>query len=136
MSRRPDPSDWMWAQACELIAQAERMHQQFFRLASSARAQASWEPPVDVFEDEREVVIVVAMPGVAAERVEITSEPGVLVVRGERPLPFVNAHYAVRQLEIPYGCFERRIPLSGVRLESGTRQLVDGCVVLRLHKLT
>jgi HSP20 family protein len=136
MSRRSDPSDWMWAQACELIAQAERMHQQFFRLASPARAQASWEPPVDVFEDEREVVIVVAMPGVAPERVEITSEPGVLVVRGERPLPFVNARYAVRQLEIPYGYFERRIPLSGVRVESGTHQLVDGCVVLRLHKLT
>jgi HSP20 family protein len=136
MSRRPDPSDWMWAQACELIAQAERMHQQFFRLAPPSRAQASWEPPVDVFEDEREVVIVVAMPGVAAGRVAISSEPGMLVVRGERSLPFAEARYAIRQLEIPYGCFERRIPLSGVRVESGTHQLVDGCVVLRLHKLT
>lgn len=125
----------MWAHACELIAQAERMQQQFFRLASSAGAMASWQPPVDIFEDESEVVIVIAMPGVAAERVEVTTEPGVLVVRGERPLPFANAHHAVRQLEIPYGYFERRIPLSGVRLESGTRQLVDGCVVLRLHKV-
>ena len=125
----------MWAHACELIAQAERMQQQFFRLASPAGARTSWEPPVDVFEDEREVVIVVAMPGVAAERLEVAIEPGALVVRGERPVPFSNAHHAVRQLEIPYGYFERRIPLSGVRLESGTRQLVDGCVVLRLQKL-
>ena len=136
MARRPDPSDWMWAHACELMAQAERMQQQFFRLASPARAQTSWEPPVDIFEDEREVVIMIAMPGVAAERVEVTSEPGLLVVRGERPLPFANARHAIRQLEIPYGFFERRIPLSEVRLESGTHELKDGCLVLRFNKLS
>ena len=50
------PTDRMWAQACELIDQAERMHRQFFRLTASARPHAMWEPPVDVFEDEREVV--------------------------------------------------------------------------------
>jgi len=133
MSHRTDPSDWMWAQACELIAQAERMHRQYFRLASSARAQA-WEPPVDVFEDEREVVIVVAMPGVPAEHIEVSSEPGLLVVRGERPLPFVNSRHVIRQLEIPYGYFERRIRLPGVPLEPSTHQLADGCLVLRLRK--
>jgi hypothetical protein len=42
---------------------------------------AKWEPPVDVFEDEGEIVIVVAMPGVAAERVQVTQESGTLVVR-------------------------------------------------------
>ena len=125
MSRRTDPSDWMWAHACELMAQAERMQQQFFRLTTSARTQTSWEPPVDIFEDAREVIIVIAMPGVPAERVEITTEPGVLVVRGDRPLAFADARHAMRQLEIPYG-----------RFESGTHQIVDGCVVLRLNKQT
>jgi HSP20 family protein len=134
MNRRTDLSDQMWAHACDLVAQAERMHQQFFRLASTGRTQAAWVPPIDIVEDEREVVIIVAMPGVPAERVEIALEPDVLVVRGERPVPFASAHHAVRQLEIPYGRFERRIPLSGVRLESGTHQLVNGCVVLRLTK--
>jgi predicted component of type VI protein secretion system len=51
MSSR-NSTDWMWSQACELIEEAERMHRQFFRLASSERTQAVWEPPVDVFEDE------------------------------------------------------------------------------------
>ena len=135
MSRRTDPSDWMWAHACELMAQAERMQQQFFHLTTSALTQTSWQPPVDIFEDEREVVIVIAMPGVPAESVEIISEPGLLIVRGERRLPFAKARHAIRQLEIPYGSFERRIPLTGVRVESGAHQLVDGCVVLRLLKL-
>ena len=57
-----DPTSWMWTQACELLDQAERRHRQFFRLAVSERTQAVWEPPVDVFEDEREIVVVVALP--------------------------------------------------------------------------
>jgi HSP20 family protein len=135
MSRRADPTEWMWAQACDLIAQAERMQGQFFRLASSARTQALWEPPIDVFEDEREVVIVVALPGVVAERMQLTTEPGVLVVRAERPLPFAGLRYAVRQLEIPYGYFERRIPLPEGRLEAGSPELNNGCLVIRLRKM-
>ena len=88
-----------------------------------------------MFEDEREIVIVVAMPGVAAERVEVTSEPDVLVVRGERAQPLANSRHLVRQLEIPYGCFERRISLPAMRLEASAHQLTDGCLILRLRKM-
>jgi HSP20 family molecular chaperone IbpA len=129
-----NPTDWMWAQACELLEQAERMHRQFFRLTTSERAQAVWEPPVDVFEDEREIIIVVALPGVPAERVEVTSEPGALLIRAEGPLPFAGSRRAVRQLEIPYGYFERRISLPDGRLEAGTREVANGCLILRLRK--
>jgi HSP20 family molecular chaperone IbpA len=62
----------MWAQACDLMVQVDR------------------EPPADVYEDEREIVVIIAMPGVAAERVQILSEPGVLVLRGTRPLPMMR----------------------------------------------
>ncbi|MCE9641881.1 MAG: Hsp20/alpha crystallin family protein, partial [Betaproteobacteria bacterium] len=62
-------TNWMWAQACDLLDQADRMHRQFFRLAASGRTRAVWEPPVDVFEDECEIIIVAALPGVSAERV-------------------------------------------------------------------
>lgn len=135
MSRRDDPKDWMWARACGLIEEAERMHRQFFRLAPSSRSQATWEPPVDAFEDENELVIVVALPGVAAERVELAVEPDALVVRAERPLPVAGLRHAVRQLEIPYGYFERRIALPRGRLELASRELTHGCLVLRLRKI-
>jgi HSP20 family protein len=133
MAGRTDPTDWMWAHACDLIAQAERMHGQFFRLASSAHTHALWEPPIDVFEDEREVVVIVAMPGVSAESIQVTMEPGALVVRAERPLSFAGLH-AVRQLEIPYGFFERRVPLPHGRLEADAPELTHGCLTIRLHK--
>lgn len=135
MPRRTDPSEWMWAQACDLIDEAERLHRRFFHLAGSARAQALWEPPADVFEDESEIVVMVAMPGVPADRVQVTQEAGALVVRGLRPLPFTGARHAVRHLEIPYGAFERRIPLPNARVEVGTPELALGCLVLRLRKV-
>ena len=121
----------MWAQACDLLQQADRMHRQFFRL-TGAQSQA-WEPPVDVFEDESDVVVVVAMPGVAADRVQIITEPGALTVRGERPLPLTAGTRAlVHQLEIPYGYFERRISLPA--WQSLTHEIANGCLVVRLRK--
>ncbi len=128
------PTDLMWGQAFDLIEQAERMHRQFFRLTASARRHAVWEPPVDVFEDEREVIIVIALPGVAPEAVEVSTESAALVVRAECPLPFAGSRRAVRRLEIPYGYFERRIPLPDVRLEAGTRESRDGLLILKLRK--
>jgi HSP20 family protein len=134
MRQQTDPTDWMWAHAIDLLDRAEHMHRRFFRL-SSARSQAVWEPPADVFEDEHEVVIVVAMPGVAEDRVEVTSEPGALRIRAERPVPLAATRRAVLQLEIPYGRFERRIPLPQAPLEAVSRELTHGCLILRLRKV-
>jgi HSP20 family molecular chaperone IbpA len=131
--RRPDATDWMWAHACDLIAEAEHMQRRFFRLAATPRAQASWEPPVDLFEDGDEVVAVVALPGVVAERVELSSEVGALVVRAERPLPFAGARHRVRRLEIPYGHFECRIALPEGSWEVCSHELTHGCLILRLR---
>src|SRR5580765_1555036 len=133
MSSR-NATGWMWAEACELLDQADRMHRQFFRLAASARSRAVWEPPVDVFEDEREVVIVVALPGVPPERIEVSTESTTLVVRAECPLPFAGSRSGVERLEIPYGYFERRIRLPDTRLEAGTRESSDGLLIVRLRK--
>ena len=127
-------NDWMWAQACAMLEQAERVHRQFFRLAASERRHAVWEPPVDVFEDERELVVVVALPGAPGERIEVSAENGELVVRAEAPLPSCGARRSIHRLEIPYGLFERRIRLPSGELEAGTRELRDGCLVLTLRK--
>jgi HSP20 family molecular chaperone IbpA len=124
----------MWSQACDLLEQAERMHRQFFRLAASQREQVVWEPPADVFEDEEKVVVVVALPGVAPEHVDVSFVDGGVVVRAGRRIPRGSAPFVVRRLEIPYGCFERRIPLPCGRFNAGTPEFVDGCLMLALHK--
>jgi HSP20 family molecular chaperone IbpA len=135
MSNQDDPTGWMWIHACEVIVKAERLQRQFFQPSASRHSLAIWEPPVDVFEDEGEIVIVIAMPGVAAERVQVRHEPGTLVVRGVRPPALSGSRHRVRQLEIPYGAFERHIPLPPGRLEIGPPQLADGCLTLRLRRI-
>jgi HSP20 family molecular chaperone IbpA len=118
-------TEWMWAEA---------LHRQFFRLTAPSLAHAAWEPPVDVFESEDGVAVVIALPGVADERVRVALEPGALVVEAERPQPFAGAHARVHQLEIPYGRFTRRIPLPEGRWIDGTRELTHGCLVVRLQR--
>ena len=59
-----DTRAWMWAEACELLDRAERLNRQFFQPLSTR--QAVWEPPVDLFETDRALWVVVALPGVAA----------------------------------------------------------------------
>ena len=136
MPRSNDPAQWMWAEALDFIDQAERMHRQFFRLASSAGTEpASWQPPVDVFEDEEQVIVVVAVPGVAEQDIELSAQPGALRVRARRPLPFQGERLHLRQLEIPYGFFERRIELPQAPLELTAHELTHGCLVVRMARI-
>jgi HSP20 family molecular chaperone IbpA len=126
----------MWAQAVDFIDQAERMHRQFFRLASSRTAEpALWQPPVDVFEDEHEVIVVVALPGVTEEGIEISARDGALMVRARRALPFAGEGLRLRQLEIPYGSFERRVELPPAPLQLTAHELTHGCLVVRLARI-
>jgi HSP20 family protein len=127
-SRKPPIS--MWADACEILDRAEHLRRQFYQPSRVA----SWEPPVDVFETERDLWIVVALPGVGADQLQIVISEGVVIVSGERRLP-VQSRAAIHRLEIPHGSFERRIKLPVGRYELDRRDLADGCLVLGLRKL-
>lgn len=135
MDRRKDPTAWMWGEACDFIERAERMHRQFFRLAAGGANDAAWEPPVDVYESEHELVIVVALPGVRASNVAVSAAGGTLVVRAHRKPEADSSRLTVRHLEIPYGDFERRIALPAGRLEAVSQELNHGCLVVRLRKV-
>src|SRR5262245_27925816 len=104
-----DSRDWMWAEACEMLGRAERLHRQFFQPVPAR--QAVWEPPVDLFETERALWVVVALPGVSSDHVEMLIQGGRLIVAGVRTLPAQARGAAIRRLEIPSGRFERHIEL-------------------------
>lgn len=133
MTSRDSPA-WMWAEACEMLERAERLQRQFFQLGRTA-ARPVWEPPVDLIETETTVLVLVALPGVAPERVEAVIDAGALTVSAERPMPVSSARAVIHRLEIPYGRFERRIPLPGGRFEVDRRELAHGCLVLGLRRL-
>jgi HSP20 family protein len=122
----------MWAEACEAIERAQRLHRQFFHRSP---ATSCWEAPCDIFETERTLTILIALPGVKPEAIEVSLSAGVLVVGGERPLPREMEEARIHRIEIPHGHFERRIELPPTRFEMSERQLANGCLTVRLNKL-
>lgn len=135
--RRDDIENWMWAEACEALARAERLHRRFFepRRAAAAARLPVWQPPADVLETEHEVLIIVALPGVDPAAVEAAIEDGALRVAGMRLLPPELRSAAIHRLELPQGRFERRIPLPPGRYGTAVRHsLVHGCLLVRLEK--
>lgn len=130
-----DPRKWMWAEAMALLDEADHLQRQFFRLGTQEAATPRWEPPVDVFESGNQLWLFYALPGVRAERVQVTLEGNVLAVRGERRLPAEARSAAIRRLEIPYGHFERRVALPSGRYELLQRELDSGCLVIGLRRV-
>ena len=127
-------SSWMWSEAVEMLARAERLHRQLFRPAHGRRVP-TWEPPVDVLETEGEVLVLVALPGVEPDQVETVIEGCCLVVTGQRVLPTELATAVIHRLELPRGRFERRVRLPGGRYDAVRRAAVHGCVLITLQKM-
>jgi HSP20 family protein len=127
-----NPADWMLSDAIEALARAERLHRQMFQQSSTTRP--AWEPPVDVLETEQEILILIALPGVAPEQVEAVIDDGSLVVAGRRVLPPQLRTAVIHRLELPQGRFERRIPLPAGRYDAVRRAAGDGCLIISLHK--
>ena len=122
-----NPLNWMLSEALESLTRAERLRQQF------GRQEACWEPPIDVLETDRELLILVALPGVNPDNVETVIHDGVLVISGQRMLPAELRNARIHRLELPQGRFERRIALPAGRYVI-SRFVMDGCVALRLAK--
>lgn len=129
-----NPRSWMWAEACEMLEQAQRLQRQFFRFGHEVEAQPRWEPPVDILADADSLEITVALPGVAPENVRVHLTSGELRVVAGRAVPMRECTKAVHRLEIPYGRFERRIALPSGHYEVLEQACVNGCLVLRLAR--
>jgi HSP20 family protein len=128
--------DWMWSEACDMLARAERMHRELFRPARSEARLPAWEPPVDILETEFEVLALVALPGVEAENAQAVIEDGDLVIAGTRVLPEQLRTAIIHRIELPQGRFYRRLRLPAGRYSTVTRTTVAGCLVISLQKVS
>jgi HSP20 family molecular chaperone IbpA len=110
----------MWEKARELFERADKLHRHFFQLGRPRYQRPTWEPPIDVFETEVEVLI----------------EGTTLTITGERNMPSQCEKSRVHRLEIPHGRFERQVELPAGHYEVGARDLVNGCLFLSLRKVS
>ncbi len=116
-----------------MLARAERMHRQFFQPSGSAPPVA-WEPPVDVLETERAVLVLVALPGVDFNEVKALISQGELLISGSRTYPPEMQTAIIHRLELPQGRFERRIRLPPGRYSSVRRSEFNGSLLVTLQK--
>lgn len=126
--------DVMWSEALAILARADRLHHDAFQPTA-----VGWEPPVDVLETETELIVVVALPGVKRDEMEIVIGHGELMVRGTRRWPSLKLGLArparVHRIELPHGHFERRLPLPHGTYQLAGQEYTDGCLLLTLRKL-
>jgi HSP20 family molecular chaperone IbpA len=95
---------------------------------------AAWQPPIDVFETADGLGVVVALPGVKIQDIDVAIQQNTLVIAGIRHLPALVRGAAIQRLEIPYGRFERQVRLPSVRFEIGNSHLANGCLFINLAK--
>src|SRR3990172_1125349 len=95
------------------------------------------EPSVDVYETEEEVVVVVEIPGISEEEVEIMVDGRRLVLSGERKPGAAEQKRLYSQMEICHGPFRRELLLPAeVNAEEARAGYSQGLLQIVLPKAT
>jgi len=93
--------------------------------------ERSWEPPLDVYQTEDAILVVMEVAGVELSDVDVVVDRQILTVSGiRREQGERNRVYM--QMEIRYGPFERRIRLPG-SVDTGKVSAVMKNGFLRIH---
>jgi HSP20 family protein len=115
----------------------ERMRQAYQRVfggpGSPGFGQPYMEPPVDVFQTETDVVVIMEIAGIPEEEVELAVDGRTLTITGERkPLP-ASPRRRYSQMEIANGPFRRQLLLpSEVNAEAATANYKNGILEITL----
>jgi len=70
-----------------------------------------WEPAVEMYETEGEVIVKAALPNIDPKQVEITVTNEVITLKGETKLEAEQKGRNYYRQELQYGAFMRTLPL-------------------------
>ena len=87
---------------------------------SKKRTESSrWNPLVDIFENDNEVIVKAELPGMNAKDIEVKLENNVLMLKGERRFEKETKEENYHRVEREYGISAARSgspqPLTGIR---------------------
>lgn len=122
-----------WALVNRLQKDIDRL---FSAPHSTAADTGNWLPPVDIHEETTQFVLHVDLPGVEPKAVEITSDQGVLSVRGQREDSHQESREGYRRIERTSGEFQRRFSLPDTAdVEHIKAKFVNGVLEIAIPKL-
>ena len=129
-----------WDPSGDLAAIQQEMNRLFESLLGQGPGRVQsvegvWAPPMDVCETQMDLRILVELPGILRNQIQIEIVEGVLTIRGERhPDPAFRQDQLIR-MERRYGPFSRSLNLPSIvdadRVQAGYR---NGVLELRLPK--
>ena len=103
---------------------------------TTATDTGAWLPPVDIHEEETQYVLNVDLPGVDPKAVEITSDKGVLTIRGQREDARRENRDGYRRVERINGEFQRRFSLpDSADVQNIQAKAINGVLEVTIPKL-
>lgn len=133
----------MFKEADDLFEELRKLHLQaerhFFDLFApstvSPATEGRWHPLADVYETDEAWVIKLELAGVRKGDFSVTTNKGILAVRGTRRDEFEGKWRTYHQAEIDYNEFERSFPLPRGTDESAIKaQYKDGLLTITIIK--
>ncbi|MGA2570034.1 MAG: Hsp20/alpha crystallin family protein [Terracidiphilus sp.] len=82
-----------------------------FNEGESSLTTASFIPPVDIYEDEKKVILKLEVPGMEEKDLDVSVENNTLTVRGERKFAAEEKEENFHRIERRYGTFFRAFTL-------------------------
>jgi HSP20 family protein len=105
------------------------------RLVSEPRAARPWSPPVDIFENENELVLKADIPDIKAEDIDIQVENQTLTVKGRRNFEQQSEKGGYHRIERSYGSFVRTFSVpSTVESDKVAANYNNGVLTVTLPK--
>lgn len=126
-----------WEPVSEIMTLREAMNQLFNDAYTRPMSSGSMSvrPAIDLYQDNDNVVVKAAMPGLKAEDVEISITGDVLTLRGEYKQESEKKEATYHMREQHYGSFERAIQLpTDVQSDKAQADFEDGILSITLPK--
>jgi len=95
----------------------------------------AWNPSVDIFENDNEVVVKAELPGMNAKDIDVKLENNILTLRGERRFEKEAKEENYHRVEREYGTFSRTFALpTPVDGDKVSAEYKDGVLKVLLPK--
>ena len=95
----------------------------------------AWNPSVDIFENDNDVVVKAELPGLDAKDIELKLENNVLTLKGERRFEKEATEENYHRIEREYGTFSRSFSLPmAVNEDKVAAEFKDGILKIVLPK--
>lgn len=126
-----------WDPFREVQTLQNRMNALFrdFSESDSAMTTASFVPPVDIYEDDKRVLLKLEVPGIEEKDLDVSVENNTLTVKGERKFEKEEKEENFHRIERRYGSFFRAFTLPPtVDTEHVKADYHNGILKLELNK--